>query len=176
MIAFLTDGHGRSPVVSTPIVAGDTRDWRGQLRANDAAAEEMRRRLAASSPTVADRPKTDTASVDDAPAAPEARAGSIVITQPDWVRRPDAEDLERYYPERAQRMNVEGRASISCTVDASGTLQNCSVSNENPSDQGFGDAALQMSKLFKLRPKTLDGVPVDGGKITIPINFSLPKG
>jgi protein TonB len=73
-------------------------------------------------------------------------------------------------------MSVEGRASISCTVDARGTLQNCSVANETPSDAGFGDAALRMSKLFKMRPMTKDGAPVDGGKIVIPIAFRLPKG
>jgi protein TonB len=73
-------------------------------------------------------------------------------------------------------MNVEGRASISCTVDARGTLQACSVTSEDPPDQGFGDAAMRMSKLFKMRPMTKDGSPVDGGKITIPIAFRLPKG
>jgi protein TonB len=73
-------------------------------------------------------------------------------------------------------MNVEGHASISCTVNAHGTLENCSVTNESPSDQGFGDAAMRMSKLFKMRPMTKDGAPVDGGKITIPIAFRLPKG
>jgi protein TonB len=99
-----------------------------------------------------------------------------VVTNPDWVRKPTGEDLERYYPERAQRMNVEGRASISCTVNARGTLEGCSVSSEDPSDQGFGDAALRMSKLFKMKPMTRDGAPVDGGKITIPISFRLPKG
>jgi periplasmic protein TonB len=110
-----------------------------------------------------------------APPPPEPPRASV-ITQPDWVRRPSAEDLERYYPERAQRMNVEGRASISCTVDARGTLQNCSVANESPSDAGFGEAALRMSRLFKMRPMTKDGSPVDGGKIVIPIAFRLPKG
>ncbi|CAN7378953.1 energy transducer TonB [Phenylobacterium sp. LjRoot219] len=110
-----------------------------------------------------------------APPPPEPPRASV-ITQPDWVRRPSAEDLERYYPERAQRMNVEGRASISCTVDARGTLQSCSVANESPSDAGFGEAALRMSRLFKMRPMTKDGSPVDGGKIVIPIAFRLPKG
>jgi protein TonB len=110
-----------------------------------------------------------------APPPPEPPRPSV-ITQPDWVRRPSAEDLERYYPERAQRMNVEGRASISCTVDARGTLQNCSVASENPGDQGFGEAAMRMSRLFKMRPMTKDGSPVDGGKIVIPIAFRLPKG
>ena len=96
-----------------------------------------------------------------------------MITQPDWVRKPSGEDLERYYPDRAQRMNVEGRATISCTVDARGTLQNCAVTAEDPPGQDFGDAALRMSRLFKMRPMTKDGAPVDGGKISIPIAFRL---
>jgi protein TonB len=50
-----------------------------------------------------------------------------VITQPDWLRKPTGEDMARYYPDRAQRMNIEGRATISCTVTANGTLSNCTV-------------------------------------------------
>jgi len=110
-----------------------------------------------------------------APPPPEPPRPSV-ITSPDWLRRPSAEDMERYYPERAQRMNVSGRASISCTVNARGTLEGCSVTSEDPSDAGFGDAALRMSKLFKMRPMTKDGAPVDGGRITIPIKFVLPQG
>lgn len=109
-----------------------------------------------------------------APPPPEPPRPSV-ITQPDWVRRPTGEDLARYYPDRAQRMNIEGRASIACTVNARGTLDACSVASESPADAGFGDAALRMSKLFKMRPMTKDGAPVDGGKITIPIVFQLPK-
>jgi protein TonB len=45
-----------------------------------------------------------------------------VITNPDWARRPTGEDIARYYPDRAQRMEVEGRATLSCTVNARGTL------------------------------------------------------
>jgi len=98
-----------------------------------------------------------------------------VITNPDWIRRPGAEDYARYYPERASRMGVSGRASISCTVTARGTLEGCSVSGEDPGDQGFGDAAIKMSKLFKMRPQTKDGAPVDGGRVTIPIRFQMAK-
>jgi protein TonB len=84
--------------------------------------------------------------------------------------------MARYYPERAQRMNVEGKATISCTVTAQGTLSSCSVADEDPSDQGFGEAAMRMSKLFKMRPMTKDGAPVSGGTVRIPIVFRLPKG
>ena len=99
-----------------------------------------------------------------------------MITQPDWLRKPTPEDVSRYYPERAQRLNVEGRATISCTVSAQGTLTSCSVTEETPSDQGFGDAAMRMSKLFKMKPQTKDGSPVSGGTVRIPLVFKLPKG
>lgn len=99
-----------------------------------------------------------------------------MITNADWLRKPTSEDMARYYPERATRMNIEGRATLSCTVNARGTLDACSVSAEEPSEAGFGDAAIKLSKLFKMRPMTKDGAPVDGGKINIPIRFQLPKG
>lgn len=99
-----------------------------------------------------------------------------VITQPDWLRRPTGDDIARYYPDRAQRMEVEGRASLSCQVTARGTLESCSVTSEDPADMGFGDAALKMSKLFKMRPMSKDGQPVGGGTVRIPLRFVLPKG
>jgi len=108
-----------------------------------------------------------------APAPPPARAS--VITNPDWLRRPSGEDIARYYPDRAQRMSVEGRATLTCTVTAKGTLENCSVVSEDPADQDFGSSALRMTKLFKMRPKTNDGAPVEGGTVRIPLRFVLPK-
>ncbi|MDB5498520.1 MAG: TonB protein, partial [Phenylobacterium sp.] len=99
-----------------------------------------------------------------------------VITQPDWSRKPDAEALSRYYPERASRMSIEGTATISCTVNARGTLDNCSVVSESPPEAGFGDATIKASKLFKMRPLSKDGAPVDGGTVRIPLRWVLPKG
>ena len=65
--------------------------------------------------------------------------------------------------------------SLRCRVDASGALTDCSVTDETPTGEGFGEAALAMSPLFHMRPMTRDGVPVAGGRINIPIRFGLPK-
>jgi protein TonB len=99
-----------------------------------------------------------------------------VITSPDWAKRPDAEALSRYYPERASRMGVSGSATISCTVTAQGTLTDCSVLSEDPPDGGFGEATLKVSKLFRMRPQTKDGAPVAGGQVRIPLRWVIPKG
>jgi protein TonB len=96
-----------------------------------------------------------------------------VITNPNWERLPT--DLDRYFPERAQRLNMVGHTVMRCTVTARGTLTACQILSEDPADFGFGEAALRASVQFKMRPKTKDGAPVDGGQVTIPMKWTLPK-
>jgi TonB family protein len=110
-----------------------------------------------------------------AQAAPEAAPPTpSVMTQPDWLRRPTGEDMARYFPDRAMRSGQAGRATIFCRVTADGTLADCHVTEESPLDYGFGDAALKLGSLFRMRPMTKDGKPVEGGMINIPIRFLLP--
>lgn len=96
-----------------------------------------------------------------------------VITRPDWARLPDARDLERFYPPRAREQEVEGRSTIRCSVTAQGTLVDCSVVSESPDGYGFGEAAVRMSSRFRMRPRTIDGQPVEGGTVTVPIRWQL---
>lgn len=81
----------------------------------------------------------------------------------------------RYYPDAAQRISLEGRAVISCTVTAEGLVENCEVISEDPPGFGFGAAALRLSASFRMRPQTIDGVPVGGAKVTVPLAFRLPQ-
>jgi len=97
------------------------------------------------------------------------------ITNADWLRKPTGEDMARFYPPAAAAANIEGRAVLHCSVTAAGTLADCSTSDETPPGQGFGQAAMNLGTLFRMRPMTKDGAPVSGGRINIPIRFQLPK-
>lgn len=106
------------------------------------------------------------------PVAPApARPRPSIVTRPEWVSRPNGADLTRLYPERAQRDEVEGWVLLRCNVEADGYLSGCRADQETPPDYGFGEAALNMSGLFRMKPMTRDGQVVAGGSIGIPIAF-----
>lgn len=61
-----------------------------------------------------------------------------------WTRFPDAAALGQYYPERAANDEVEGLATVECTVlDAAGRVS-CRALSEVPGNYGFGKATVRM--------------------------------
>lgn len=80
-----------------------------------------------------------------------------------------------HYPDRARRLEIEGRVLLECEVLETGLMSECVVLEETPPDYGFGAAALKMSRLFKMKPMTRDGVPVAGAKVKIPLVFRPPQ-
>lgn len=106
---------------------------------------------------------------------PEPPKPVPVITQPDWVRKPTADQLMRAYPSVAEARGIGGVAELSCLVRVDGSLTGCSVTSETPGNQGFGRAAVSLSRYFRLSPRTVDGQAVDGARVTMAIRFDLPK-
>jgi len=106
--------------------------------------------------------------------SPVARAAPPVITNPNWVQRPDGYMAFTVYPDEARRKGLSGSAKIECVVTVEGKLDQCVVLEETPSDAGFGQAALRLAPYFLMRPRTVDGVPTGGAAVVIPMRFALP--
>ena len=103
---------------------------------------------------------------------PAPTAEPSVIQRPDWVKKPTGDDLAWAYPERAARLERGGKATIVCGVTTQGALIDCSVISETPPGEGFGAAALKLSKQFQMTPST---DPEHLSTVTIPIIFTVPE-
>jgi hypothetical protein len=90
------------------------------------------------------------------------------MSSPKWVRPPERDDFELFYPIQAQWAGVEGLTTFSCVVATSGYLKNCAVKTETPANLNFRDATLSVANLWKMEPLIADGIAVEStwiGKI-----------
>ncbi|WP_339915279.1 TonB family protein [uncultured Brevundimonas sp.] len=98
-----------------------------------------------------------------------------VINHPHWIRQPTGDQLMRAYPRRAIVAGVAGSASLTCVVQASGSVSDCVVTSETPGSYGFGRAAQSLSRQFRISPRTVDGQVVSGARVNINLRFTLPE-
>ncbi len=90
-----------------------------------------------------------------------------------WLRRPTGEQVAEVYPRAAENTKTSGLAVMGCSVTASGAMNDCAIVREVPIGQGFGQAALKLSKYFLMAPTTPDGRSVAGSHVDIPIRFVI---
>lgn len=128
--------------------------------------------LSDATPTTADPVITPPVASSDPP-APPVLAPPGIIRNPVWISRPTAEQVGRLYPERALERGVTGSATLWCGIRANGTMTACQVVDETPAGAQFGKAALAMAQYFRISPLTVDGKPVEGSRVRIPVVFSL---
>jgi hypothetical protein len=85
-----------------------------------------------------------------------------------WRRRPNAGSFERAFPLNALRRGIDGATVLDCLVMESGRL-NCLVASEQPTGWGFGDAALDVARDFRV---DLSGAPAVGHRVRIRIRLN----
>jgi protein TonB len=100
-----------------------------------------------------------------------AWAQGAIAGEPHWLKQPSMADIVGVYPRAAARLGHYGRVTLSCVVQPDGGLSRCQVVSEDPADEGFADAALKLSKLYRIAVS--DGSPSPRTTVEVPIRFSL---
>lgn len=75
------------------------------------------------------------------------------------------------YPNKARRMNIEGKVLVQMVVDTSGMPQSCTVAKAEPPGY-FEDAALSAARRMRFIPGKLKGQPVHT-LVLLPFAFQL---
>jgi hypothetical protein len=102
---------------------------------------------------------------------PDLTQMAHTVVQPSIVTRPSADQIKAAYPVRALDDQVAGGAMLDCLVTAMGGLTGCQVAAERPSGYGFGAAALDVTKDFVMKPRVIDGEPVNGAEVRLAVTF-----
>lgn len=107
-----------------------------------------------------------------APPSTAAPPRASVVTNPRTLREPSYDELMAVYPARALAAEIAGRASISCVATVAGTLRDCEATAESPPGYRFGQAAVAVSRHYRVSPRTVDGVAAES-RINLTINWTL---
>ncbi|HWA22374.1 MAG TPA: hypothetical protein VG735_08280 [Caulobacterales bacterium] len=83
---------------------------------------------------------------------------------------PTGKDFDRLYPPRALGEGLSGTTVMCCKLLPDRTY-NCTLAYESPAGYGFGAAALEMSKKFRMTPESYE--MFKGEVVRTPITFLL---
>jgi hypothetical protein len=95
-----------------------------------------------------------------------------VVGKPLWAKLPTAADFNKAYA-GLQTDADSLRATLSCTVEQGGAVDQCAVAREAPEGSGFGARAMMLAPTFRLSTWNDAGLPVVGAKVNIPLRFDI---
>ncbi len=101
--------------------------------------------------------------------------GGAGLLDPQWVREPSDDEVADHYPLPAWRAGRGGSVVLRCRERGDGRVDRCRVLSETPPGEGFGGAALALSRVFRFRPFRVDGRPAETA-LTVPYDFSVGDG
>lgn len=81
-----------------------------------------------------------------------------------------------FYPTKALRAEIEGKATTNCIIAQNGTLADCAVIEEVPLGCAFGDAALKLNRHMVIAPLANDGSPTPGRAFRFELTLKVPGG
>jgi protein TonB len=92
----------------------------------------------------------------------------------EWASYPSGEAALNFYPPRALDGEVEGEATVECTLAGNGKVTGCSVISEKPAGYKFGEQTVKLLVRYaRAKPQTADGAIQDGDKIKIRYRWTL---
>jgi hypothetical protein len=90
-----------------------------------------------------------------------------------WTQQVKPVVTQALYPNQAAAAGVKtGTAVVDCVVAPSGALTQCAPVTETPQGLGFGAAATAIMGAYVLSPWTVDGLPVDGLHVRMPVRLN----
>lgn len=107
-------------------------------------------------------------------AAEALETAAPTIGRPEWAALPSAADFTAAIPPAARKASVfKARVVMNCTVGAGGALDGCQPESEDPAGLGYADAAVLLSRHFRVAVWTDEGLPTVGGRVRVPLRFDL---
>lgn len=113
------------------------------------------------------------ASTETSPTRRPLELSILYDTPPSWLHKPSPDLLSLVWPRRAVIEGLQGAlVRLKCQVNKQGLVQECRTLSENPVGWGFGEAAIEMSPTFLMKPASTNGEPVVSD-VEVPVIFGF---
>lgn len=107
-------------------------------------------------------------------AAPPEPGPGDKVEEPDWNRKPEGEDIVKYYPDIVLDRSISGSVVLNCKITAGGLVDSCEIERESPFGLGFGEASVRLLKdKGSFKPRRINGKAVEG-EVKVPFTIISP--